>query len=348
VKIIKISSGSKDLSGLFLRQTPCKKGIWKDCQFIVNESVDECDWWVVCHNSGLLEIEQTICDPDHIVFISMEPNDSSKLISKKFLKQFSVLVGCDRSVKHKKVIYANGLTWWIGMNVKHQDGNHIFNADYSLDYDKLKIMVVPEKINRISVIVSTKNISAGHKKRLDFLTRLKNYPIGEYIDIYGGGFHPIPDKWDAISPYKYHLVLENGVVSDYWSEKLADAFLGFSYPIYYGCPNIMDYFDANSLMVINIDNIKAASEMMMRLIQSDVYDKYKDSVNETRMKVLDDYNIFNLITNICSDQTKIYSKCKLMPNSYFINPKIKQVVRNIIKSNKLIYSIFKMRNKQGV
>lgn len=345
MKIIKISSGSKDLSGLLLRQTPGKKGIWKDCQFIINGYVDKCDWWVVCHNSGLLEKEQTLCDPDHIVFISMEPNDSSKQISKIFLKQFSVLLGCDRYVKHKNIIYANGLTWWVGMDVKHQDGSHTFNADYLLDYDKLKVMALPEKINRISVIVSKKNISPGHKKRLDFLMMLKKCPVGEYIDVFGGGFNPIPDKWDVIYPYKYHLVLENGVVPDYWTEKLADAFLGFAYPIYYGCPNITDYFDSDSLMLINIDNVEDTSDRMMRLILQNTYDVHKDPIIIARNKVLDDYNIFNLINSICQKPVYKYAMCTLRPNSYFINSEIKQILRNIVQSNKVIHDTYQSIKK---
>ena len=39
----------------------------------------------------------------------------------------------------------------------------------------------------------------------------------------------IPDKWDAIAPYKYHIVFDNLLSNrTHWSEKLADSFLGFS------------------------------------------------------------------------------------------------------------------------
>ena len=36
-----------------LRQTPGSKGIWDNCQFFVNQDVEECDMWVVYE--GLLK-----------------------------------------------------------------------------------------------------------------------------------------------------------------------------------------------------------------------------------------------------------------------------------------------------
>lgn len=65
MNIVKVSSGDKDLSKLLLRQTPGCNGIWGNCRFYVNEDIDQCDWWVVCHGSGLKKIETTICDPSH-------------------------------------------------------------------------------------------------------------------------------------------------------------------------------------------------------------------------------------------------------------------------------------------
>ena len=57
--------------------------------------------------------------------------------------------------------------------------------------------------------------------------------------------NPIEDKFDALIGYKYHLALENSVIPDYWTEKLADSLLAWCKPIYYGCPNINDYFSSS-------------------------------------------------------------------------------------------------------
>ena len=340
--IIKVSTGAlnSELSHLILRQTPGKHGLWNNHKFIINQSTEKCDWWIVCHGSGLQEHESTQCDPNHIVYISMEPNERLGNISDKFLNQFSHLVLCDRNIKHCQITYANGLTWWVGMNIQHSNGHHKFLPDSSFDYDEFTKMKPFQKRNRISVVVSNKSSLPGHIKRLEFLERLKKYPVWDYIDVYGGGFNPVDDKWDAIAPYKYHLVLENDVVPDYWTEKLADSFLAFAYPIYYGSPNITDYFNSDSLLIIDINNIDSTVKQLETLIVNDPYDHYIEYIIESRNKVLNEFNIFNLMACISKESASQYIKCSLQPNSYFTELPIKRIIRNIIFSNKMLHILY--------
>ena len=331
MKIIKVSSGVPELSGLLLRQSPRGKGIWGDCQFIVNQPVERCDWWFVLHGSGLVSIEKTICDPKHIVYISMEPNENVGHITKKFLNQFSHLVICDREIIHKNITYSNGLTWWVGINVNHKNGQHIFDKDFTLDYNQLKILKKSEKINRISIIVSSKTFLNGHKKRLRFLNEITKLPIGKYIDVFGGGFNAIPEKLEAISPYKYHLVLENDIVKDYWSEKLADAFIGYSYPIYYGCPNISDYFSNDSLSVIDIDDVENTAKKLMQLIDEGIGLENEIAINMAREMILDKYNIFQLISNICIEAAESYKLITLRPNNIYLMSPLKRILKSIFQ-----------------
>lgn len=326
-KIIKVTSGNKELSGLFLRQTPARSGIWGDCQFVVNAPVERCDWWIVCHASSLHDAETTRCDPDHVVYISMEPTE--QWVSDAFRNQFSRLVLCDRSVIHPNIQYANGLTWWVGMNVRHENGHH-FSAGYALDYDILKSMAYPAKMNRISVICSRNQSLPGHHKRLAFLDKLQQHPISEYIDYFGGGHRPIPDKWDAIAPYKYHLVLENSVVPDYWSEKLGDAYLGFALPIYYGCPNVADYFSTDSLRIIDIDDFERCVAVLEELISSDPFDAHLPAILQARNRVLNDYNIFQMMSEICDKPAQRLTKCRLKPVAHFARSWPRRLARKII------------------
>ena len=68
------------------------------------------------------------------------------------------------------------------------------------------------------------------------------------IDLFGRGFKEIGDKADVIGPYRYHLVLENSACPHFWTEKLADAYLGYCLPIFSGCANVVDYFPPDSLV----------------------------------------------------------------------------------------------------
>ncbi len=155
-------------------------------------------------------------------------------------------------------------------------------------------------------------------------------PIGNYIDIFGSGFNPIPDTWGAIAPYKYHLFFENDVISDYWTKKLADAFLGFAYPIYFGCPNICDYFDENSILRIEIHSFDNAVAILTDLILIDPYEIHFESIIVARNKVLNDYNLFQLMALICQKTASKYTKCTLNPNTYYTDSFFKNLVRNVV------------------
>src|SRR6185436_3361227 len=124
----------------------------------------------------------------------------------------------------------------------------------------------------LSIVVSNKTFTKGHKKRFDFLQKIEK-ELGDTIDIFGFGFKTIEDKWDAIAPYKYHIAIENASYNDYWTEKLSDAFLGQTHPIYYGCPNIYDYFPKNSLSVIDIEKPDEAIEKIKGIIRSNTYEE---------------------------------------------------------------------------
>jgi hypothetical protein len=326
LKII-VSTPNPELSEMFVRQTGKGSGNWEDCHFFVNQRVDQCDWWIVCHNSAINKPESTICDPEHIVFISMEPTDSG--IPYRFFNQFSQLVLCDRDVSHKNIKYTNGSTWWIGMQVSHENG-HKFSPEFSLNYDNLSEMTIPAKQNRIAVICSRNQSLPGHIKRLKFLDKLMGHPVSKHIDFYGGGFNAIPDKWDGIAPYKYHLVLENSIVPDYWSEKLGDAFLGYAFPIYYGCPNIIEYFRADSLAIIDIENFDQSVSVLEVLLSEDRFHEHIGAIIDARNKVLNDYNIFQLMSEICYEPARKFTKCKLKPVSHFERSWPRRTARKVI------------------
>jgi len=330
MKIIKVSaSGGEKLAGLLLRQTPGGHGIWKNCKFVVNEPVKNCDWWFVCHGSGLSEKESTCCPPDHVVYISMEPTEGVSGCKSEFIAQFSQVVMTDRNFSHKQITYSNGMTWWVGIRVVH-DGTHHFDPVYRYGYDQFMAMDgIPDKYNKFSLIVSQKTSLPGHRKRLEFVEKLMNHPISEFIDVYGSGHRQVEDKWDAIAPYKYHIVLENNVIPDYWSEKLGDAYLGFSYPIYYGCPNISKYFDDKSLQVVDIKDFDDVVNKLENLLRSDVYEKSYESIKSSRAKILNDYNIFELMDRLSKNNEGENKKVVLKPNSDFEDIWLKRIARQV-------------------
>ena len=58
--------------------------------------------------------------------------------------------------------------------------------------------------------------------------------------------------------WMFHIAIENVSRDDYFTEKLLDCFLTRTVPIYWGCPNISNYFDAEGIIHINTLNNNGA------------------------------------------------------------------------------------------
>jgi len=54
---------------------------------------------------------------------------------------------------------------------------------------------------------------------------------------------------------QFHIAIESSSVKNYFSEKLIDALVTKTVPIYWGCPNIGDFFDVRGMIIVNEKNI---------------------------------------------------------------------------------------------
>lgn len=280
------------------RQTPGEKGVWENYQFFINDDTQDCDWWFVL--DGITKSETALCDKDHTVLITNEP-PSIKSYAKKFIGQFGTIVTCHPHIKHPHVILdQQSLPWMVGTQfvIGKKDAPTIFTKNY----DELKKISVP-KTKLISVISSYKKSTRGHRDRLKFCEELKKH-FGDNIDFFGRGLREVSDKWDAIAPYKYHIALENSSYKDYWTEKLTDTFLAQTYPFYYGCPNIDDYFPSNSLTKIDISNPTEAIKIIEKSIKDTTYENSYAHIIEARNQILDHYQIFPHIVSIIENIEK--------------------------------------------
>jgi hypothetical protein len=116
--------------------------------------------------------------------------------------------------------------------------------------------------------------------------------LGDRIVHFGRGFQPVDDKMDAILPYRFHLVLENTRASNYWTEKLADAYLGWAFPVYLGCPNLDEFFSPDAFCAIGGDDFEVAAVCIERLLDTPETPDEVNAVAEARTRVLDQYNPF--------------------------------------------------------
>lgn len=271
------------------RQLPYNGFIWKDYQFFINEQIEEADFWVVCCKD-LCGDNQESCHvaPENTVFVPTEP-ETVYHYAKKFTDQFGMVISCRSDIQHNNVVMDQpAIGWYLG-----RVGQHNNVIKFSKGYDDFKSEKA-KKTKLISVISSNKIYTKGHRDRIEFVQKLKEH-YGDKMDIFGKGFNGFEDKWDVVAPYKYHIALENCSVPYYWSEKLADSFLGDAFTFYYGCPNVNEYFSENAYRAIDIHNPEAAIRIIDEAIEKDFATKYAEDVNNAKLQVLDEYNLFAMI-----------------------------------------------------
>jgi hypothetical protein len=254
------------------RQTPGNKGIWNGIQFVIDEP-GEADY-VVLH--GHAEKPAWVkCPKGHIWLVMGEAphefsaswHDIPSTIDRAYMTDAA-------QVDEKHILSTSYLPWWVDK-----------------DYDSLTACTPCRKDKPLSWITSNNNTVTGHRYRLRFLDKVRGM---EKLDLCGRGFTPIADKWDALAPYRYTIAFENYSNSHYWSEKVMDAFLAWTMPIYYGCTQLDKFFPRDSFIQLDPE-IADPVAFLQDVISSDARERNLDAIAEARNRVLNDYNLFNLI-----------------------------------------------------
>lgn len=146
---------------------------------------------------------------------------------------------------------------------------------------------------------------SGHILRMQLLKRfLDRYPTGP-LDLFGKRLNRAPylvkcnlgelyDKWDGLADYRYTLAIENSAQPGYFSEKFCDAVLAGCMPIYWGCPNIHEFFPPGSYIWLDILGLglDGAINKVLDVIKSDFREQHLAEIAMAKRLVLDTYNIW--------------------------------------------------------
>ena len=263
--------------------------------FHINSDIKKADYWIVFEDLTN-EVEYCEVPKENVIYLNNETsykkNHFFEIHMVEFLNQFNYSYGCYPTLKKNHVNTTPFLPWMIHSN----HGDSIFQKN-KLNYEFFSNLQITKKETELSVICSNKSHTENHKLRVEFLNILKKH-FKDRLNWYGNGVNEINNKFEVISTSKYHIVLENDSKYNLISEKLYDSYLGLSFPIYYGAPNVKNYFDKNSLETININDITGSINTIENVIENNLYEKNLNLINLGKDKVLNDYNFFNRICEI--------------------------------------------------
>lgn len=122
-----------------------------------------------------------------------------------------------------------------------------------------------QKTARMSLIASSKASLEGHKLR----HRMADWIRREKADValLGRAYQALEDKKDGLEPFLFSVVIENCREPGYFTEKLIDCLLCDTIPIYWGAPDIAEFFDTRGMVIC--ENEAELRDAVLRLGEGD-------------------------------------------------------------------------------
>lgn len=287
IKVKFVNRGSKaDEESPFRLQSPHNEAKFGSCTFTFNPLEKDYDWLVFIDDVPKIlpnRTEELSCPKENTIFVTTEPSSITRY-GRAFVNQFNYLItNQDESV----LPHANA--------IRSQTGNVWF---YGKDYDSIVEVTDPIKTKKLSTVCSDKQQGHTiHKLRYDF-TKIMEDRIPE-LERFGRGFKWIDTKAEALDEYEFHVAIENQYAPNVWTEKLADAYLGYTVPIYFGCPNVYEYFPEDSIILMDLYDIEGSISKIKEIISTPgEYERRLPAVKEARRRVIEEYNLLAMVNKI--------------------------------------------------
>jgi hypothetical protein len=234
------------------KQTPECNLKWKNVQAT---RLDNYDFNVVCGAERKKNL-----DLKNSIHFRREPD-----IICKWKQMSNSLYSYDYSTNEK----FHASTWWI--------------PDSYSDLSKAKYI----RKKQVSVVASNK-----HVHRVNYINNVSK--SNKNLVVKGNICGPkvsLPERSIILKESSMSICIENSSQKNYFTEKIIDCLLSWTLPVYWGCPNIHDFFPVDSYRLIDINKPEELSDIINQPITSTEI----DAMEVARRLILDKYNIWNCI-----------------------------------------------------
>jgi len=145
---------------------------------------------------------------------------------------------------------------------------------------------IHKKTKLVSMINSGKKMCKGHRARNEITSQ-----INDKVDLFGLLYNPIERKETALNDYMFSIALENAQYETYFTEKILDCFATGTIPIYWGAPDIGDYFNEDGI-------IKWNENFDIEQLNKDLYFSKMDAIKDN----------FERCMNVISSEDLLYEE----------------------------------------
>jgi Glycosyltransferase family 10 (fucosyltransferase) C-term len=168
---------------------------------------------------------------------------------------------------------------WSEQILKHCEQSILFPFGTSFLWDDPEYVKseIPKRFNT-SFLCGAKRMTNGH------MLRHKIFEAQSRINMQNLWIYscPCPEKrqcWNSM----FHVAVENTKQTNYFTEKIIDPFLTKTIPIYWGCPNIGNFFNKDGFITFNDE--EELIKIINNLTEKDYYDRIP-AINENYKKAL--------------------------------------------------------------
>jgi hypothetical protein len=128
---------------------------------------------------------------------------------------------------------------------------------------------IRKKTKNISILLSDKTSMRGHRLRHEIVERYRD----KFDAVLGLDAHVRPI--DAYGDYRYSVIVENERAPGYFTERLIDCLSMGTVPIYWGAPNITEFFTDES--ILEFDGV-GDIQFDLECADQDHYDSAKEGI----------------------------------------------------------------------
>ena len=151
----------------------------------------------------------------------------------------------------------------------------------------------------LSHIVSKQDWARGHKLRYIVAKAIE----GKYdVDMWGSAVKPFKTKLQPLKDYMFSITIMNCKHKDYFTETLVDTFRCGTIPIFWGCPNVGDYFNTDGMLIF-----KTGPELIS------ILDKLSPQLYKNKLPYVKEN--FEIAKKHCQLDDKIYEAVKEVINN---------------------------------
>ncbi len=267
---------------------------WDGVLFVYDPACRDYDWVLVYDefprtNAGSIvgEREPLACPKENTVLVTSEP-PNIKFYIRPYVDQFAYVLSTHLPcyLPHRNRVHAPGCLMWM--------------ADYPVQ--EMRALPEFEKTKLLSTVCSSKQQKHTLHNDRYRATRYIAERMPE-MDWYGRGVRELKMKYDALSPYKYHLAAENYVGAHHWTDKISDPLLGLCLTFYAGDPRLDEEFPAESFIPVPLGDPEATLAIMRAAIANHEYEKRLPALREARRLLVQKYNLYSQVARLVTEET---------------------------------------------